>query len=83
MIGAGPVYPTGSKKDAGLAIGIEGLKAITKRVNIPVVGIGGIGPANLDQVKGTGIAGISVISAILSQADPYRSAKELKDLWKS
>lgn len=82
-LGAGPVYPTGSKLDAGLAIGIEGLKAIRERVNIPVVGIGGIGPANLNQVKGTGIAGISVISAILSQPDPYQAAKELSDLWKS
>ena len=82
-LGAGPVYPTGSKPDAGRAIGIEGLEAIRERVNIPVVGIGGIGPANLNQVKGTGIAGISVISAILSQPDPYQAAKELSDLWKS
>jgi thiamine-phosphate pyrophosphorylase len=82
-LGAGPVYPTGSKPDARPAIGIEGLKAIRERVNIPVVGIGGIGPANLNQVKGTGIAGISVISAVLSQPDPYRAAKELSNLWKS
>ncbi len=82
-LGAGPGYPTGSKPDAGRAIGIEGLEAIRERVNIPVVGIGGIGPANLNQVKGTGIAGISVISAILSQPDPYQAAKELSDLWKS
>lgn len=82
-LGAGPVYPTGSKQDAGAAIGVEGLKAIKGSVKIPVVGIGGIGPNRLSQVKDTGIDGISVISAILSQDDTYRAAKELSGIWKS
>lgn len=82
-LGAGPVYPTGSKQDAGAAIGVEGLKAIKGSVKIPVVGIGGIGTNRLSQVKDTGIDGISVISAILSQDDTYRAAKELSGLWKS
>lgn len=81
-LGAGPVFPTGSKKDASEPIGLSGLKAIKQSVNIPVIGIGGIGSANLSQVKNTGIDGISVISAILSQEDPYHAAKELGNLWR-
>ncbi|AFM00397.1 MULTISPECIES: thiamine phosphate synthase [Desulfitobacterium] len=82
-LGAGPVFPTGSKKDASEAIGLATLKKIKDSVNLPVVGIGGIGPANLKEVKETGIDGISIISAILSQEDPYAAAKGLGDLWKS
>lgn len=81
-LGAGPVYPTGSKKDASADIGLTRLKAIKQSVSIPVVGIGGISPANLPQVKNTGIDGISVISAILCQADTGRAAKELLEIWK-
>lgn len=81
-LGAGPVYPTGSKKDAALPIGLDCLKAIKKSVKIPVVGIGGITCANVEQVKQTGIDGISVISAILCCDDTAYAAKELSILWR-
>ncbi len=81
-LGAGPVYATGSKADASRPIGLSVLKNIKESVSIPVVGIGGIGLANLAEVKDTGIDGISVISAILSQEDPSRAARELGDLWR-
>ena len=68
-LGVGAVYPTGSKTDAGNAIGLEALRAICKAVSIPVVGIGGIGQNNAGEVIQAGAAGVSVISAILSQAD--------------
>ena len=64
-LGAGPVYPTGSKSDAGPAIGPEGLREIISAVNIPVVGIGGIDSTNAREVKNCGAAGVAVISAIL------------------
>ncbi len=81
-LGAGPVYPTGSKADASSPIGLEVLKTIKNTVRIPVVGIGGIGLANLAEVKDTGIDGISIISAILSQEDPGQAARELGDSWR-
>lgn len=82
-LGAGPVFPTGSKKDASEAIGLTKLKEIKAGVSLPVVGIGGIGAANLRAVKETGIDGVSVISAILSREDPCVAAKELIDLWRN
>lgn len=82
-LGAGPVFPTGSKKDASAAIGLTTLKEIKAGISLPVVGIGGIGAANLREVKEAGIDGVSVISAILSQEDPYAAAKGLIDLWKN
>ena len=77
-LGAGAVYPTGSKADAGDAIGIEGLRAILGAVRIPVVGIGGLGPANAACVMRTGAAGIAVISAILSQPDIKAASAALR-----
>lgn len=80
-LGAGPVYHTGSKVTAVEPIGAEGLKRIKESVSIPVVGIGGIGTYNIDEVKRTGIEGISVISAILAKNDIEAAARELKSAW--
>lgn len=80
-LGAGPVYHTGSKVTAVEPIGTEGLKRIKESVSIPVVGIGGIGTYNIDEVKRTGIEGISVISAILAKNDIEAAARELKSAW--
>lgn len=41
-IGAGPVWSTPTKPDAGFPIGIDGLAAICAAVCIPVVAIGGV-----------------------------------------
>ena len=76
-LGAGPVFPTGSKTDAGDAIGLEALRAICDAVRIPVVGIGGIDSSNAAAVMQNGAAGIAVISAILSQKDIRAAAENL------
>ena len=77
-LGVGAVFPTGSKADAGDAIGLENLAAICRAVRIPVAAIGGIGPANAGAVMHSGAAGIAVISAILSQPDITAAAAELR-----
>jgi thiamine-phosphate pyrophosphorylase len=79
-LGAGAVFPTVSKADTGLAIGLETLAAICSAVNIPVAAIGGIGTANAVSVLKAGAAGVAVISAILSQKDIKAAAEELKAL---
>jgi len=79
-LGVGAVFPTGSKADAGDAIGTDELRAICAAVRIPVVGIGGIAPDNAAQVLQSGAAGIAVISAILSRPDIKAAAE---NLWRS
>jgi thiamine-phosphate pyrophosphorylase len=76
-LGVGAVFPTGSKADAGEAIGLERLAAVCAAVRIPVVGIGGIGPGNAGGVIKAGAAGAAVISAILSQEDIKGAAENL------
>ncbi len=75
-IGAGPVFETATKEDAGGAIGIEGLRRIVDAVSIPVVGIGGITKRNAQPVLQIA-DGIAVISAIAASGDPEREAREL------
>jgi thiamine-phosphate pyrophosphorylase len=77
-LGVGAVYPTGSKADAGDAIGLERLRAVIAAVSIPVVGIGGVNPENAGAVMRTGAAGIAVISAILSQPGIREAARNLR-----
>jgi thiamine-phosphate pyrophosphorylase len=81
-LGAGSVFPTGSKDDAGEPIGVDGLRRIKQAVAIPVVGIGGIGLSNLPQVKQSGVDGVSLISAILGREDPGAAAGELTAAWR-
>ena len=78
-LGVGAVFHTGSKADAD-DVSHETLKAICKAVNIPVVAIGGIGKNNILELKGSGICGIAVISAIFSAKDIQGATTELKRL---
>lgn len=77
-LGVGAVFPTGSKADAGDAIGLAGLGEIASAVRIPLVAIGGVNAANAAEVMRQGVAGISVISAILSQPDIPDAARALR-----
>ena len=77
-LGVGAVFPTGSKDDA-VEVDFDTLKAICASVSIPVVAIGGITKDNLKELKGSGICGIAVISAIYAQADITGAAKDLKE----
>ena len=77
-LGVGAVFPTGSKDDAD-DVSYETLKAICSAVSIPVVAIGGISQNNVMQLKGSGICGIAVISAIFAQKDIKAATQKLKE----
>jgi thiamine-phosphate pyrophosphorylase len=73
----GHVFPTSTHP--GLPPrGLSELRAIVDAVNVPVLAIGGITVDNLDDVLATGCAGVAVISAILSNPDPYDAAARLR-----
>lgn len=80
-LGVGAVFHTGSKSDAD-DVSHETLRNICDAVNIPVVAIGGIGKRNVMELKGSGICGIAVISAIFAQKDICSATAELKELTK-
>ncbi len=76
-LGVGAVFPTGTKLDAG-DVSFETLRDICRAVSIPVVAIGGITGENFGELKGSGIAGIAVVSAIFAREDTEAAAGELK-----
>jgi thiamine-phosphate pyrophosphorylase len=63
-IGAGPVWATPSKADAGEPIGLDGLREICQSVSVPVVAIGGIDATNAAECLRAGAAGVAVIRAV-------------------
>ncbi len=80
-LGVGSVFPTTSKLDA-TDVELEEINKITKAVNIPVVGIGGINEGNIHLLKDSGLDGIAVISAILAQKNIGKATKNLYKLSK-
>lgn len=77
-LGVGAMFPTNSKEDA-VEVTSETLKSICKAVEIPVVAIGGITLNNLNVLKGTGIAGAAVISAVFAEPEICQAARLLKE----
>jgi thiamine-phosphate pyrophosphorylase len=80
-VGIGPVFATGSKADAGAAIGVDGfarLATAARHFGIPAVAIGGISPANVHPLASTDAAGIAVVSAIFGAPDPASAAAQLR-----
>ena len=63
-VGAGPVWETPSKPDAGAPIGLAGLTEICAAVSIPVVAIGGIDASNAGDCIRAGAAGVAVVRAV-------------------
>lgn len=79
-IGTGAVFPTATKDDAP-SITKDDLKEVTGSINIPTVAIGGITLENANELAGTGIAGISVVSAIMNSKDPKIASENLLKIY--
>ncbi len=76
-LGAGPVFATTTKKDAGAPQGLAGLGRMVALAEVPVVAIGAITVENAGAVMATGVAGVAVVSAVCSAPDPCAAAREL------
>jgi thiamine-phosphate pyrophosphorylase len=77
-VGIGAAYTTGTKADAGAAIGAEGVARLRAQVRLPGVAIGGIHAENVAALRRTGIEGVAVVSAIARAADPAAAARDLR-----
>ena len=77
-LGCGPLFATATKSDAGPPAGTALLAEVVRAVPIPVVGIAGIGPSNLEEVLSAGAHGAAVISSVCAAADPEQAARALR-----
>jgi len=79
-VGIGPVFATGSKSDAGAAIGPERFGELARRCGLPAVAIGGITSERVPPVLAAGAAGVAVISALFGASDPTIAARAIRDV---
>jgi thiamine-phosphate pyrophosphorylase len=79
-LGVGPVYGTGTKPDAGAAIGLEGLRRAVTQTLLPVIGIGGITIERATEVVEAGAVGVAVVGAVFMADDPGAAARRLREV---
>ena len=78
-IGTGAAFETSTKKDT-FVIDHRVIGDISRNVSIPVVAIGGIDESNISKLKGTGISGVAVVSAIFGKQNIKMAARDLKEI---
>ena len=78
-LGVGAVFPSPTKQNA-IRITAGQLREICGSVSVPAVAIGGITAENAPSLKGCGMAGIAVVSAIFGAADIEKAAAGLRSL---
>ncbi len=78
--GIGPVFATGSKRDTGPVLGLDGLARAVRDAGLPLIAIGGIGPENLESVLATGVHGVAVLGAVCLADDPAAVVARLRGI---
>ncbi len=76
-LGLGAVFPTSTKTDVDQMTN-ETLRAICDAVDVPVVAIGGINRGNLLKLSGSGVDGVTLVSAIFSAEDIEDTCRKLR-----
>lgn len=71
----GPIYRTTTKKDAKEPIGLGPIRELKNMLKIPLVAIGGINEANIDDVLKAGARNVAVISGIVAKDNVRESVK--------
>ncbi|MFH1201615.1 MAG: thiamine phosphate synthase [Candidatus Omnitrophota bacterium] len=80
-LGISPIFSTGTKKDAGIPVGVELLKEIKRCVSIPIVAIGGINLSNAHRVIQAGTDGLCAISAVVTKPDVKKEIEKFQRLF--
>ncbi len=80
-IACGPVFATQSKDMPWIPQGLDNLRYWAQLLPVPVVGIAGIGVAQMPDVAAQGAAGGAVITAITQAPDPHTACQALQAAW--
>ena len=76
-IGVGPIFATPTKPDYH-SVGVDLIRQVALRVEIPYVCIGGLDAGTLDSVLRAGASRIAVVRAVCAADDPEAAAAALK-----
>ncbi len=77
-VAVGSMFPTGTKPDFQL-VGPDLIRKLRPEIRVPLIGIGGITPANVVEVIRAGADGVAVISAVCAAPDPERATRRFLD----
>ncbi len=77
-IAVGSMFPTETKPDFQL-VGPGLVRQLRPEIRVPLVGIGGITPANVGEVIRSGADGVAVISAVCGADDPRAATRQFLD----
>jgi len=78
-LGVGPVFGTRSKSRPAPALGIDGLRAIVRLVDRPVIAIGGVTADNAAEALAAGAHGVAVLSSVACSRDPLAAVRRLRE----
>jgi thiamine-phosphate pyrophosphorylase len=76
-LGFGPIFSTTSKARPDPVQGLDGLRTIRTRVALPLVAIGGITAATMDDVLAAGADAVAMIGEIVRAADVTAQVRAL------
>lgn len=78
-VGVGAITFTATKPESSV-ITIDELREVVESVDIPVVAIGGVNAETIPSIKGLGLAGYSIVSAIIAAPDIEATTRELRGI---
>jgi thiamine-phosphate pyrophosphorylase len=81
-LGVSPIFATATKADAGAPTGVKLVAEIRRRVNLPLVAIGGITLDNAPLVIAAGAEAVCAISAVVAQADVRAEIEKFQKLFR-
>ena len=81
-VGIGALHGTSTKPDAPVALGLDGMRARVALSPVPAVAIGGVTTADARALRGSGLAGLAVVSGICGATDPAAAARAYVCAWR-
>ncbi|GGN02979.1 hypothetical protein GCM10010967_42040 [Dyadobacter beijingensis] len=83
-IGLGPFRFTNTKQNLSPILGIEGYRALMRQMaaqglEIPIIAIGGITPADIPGIRSAGIYGVAVSAALAGSPDPQETFYQIQN----
>ena len=75
-VGLAPIFNTDTKEDSGTPCGIEMIKKVREKVDLPIVAVGGINKDNVRDVINLGADSAVAISAVLETDDVFSEVKD-------
>jgi thiamine-phosphate pyrophosphorylase len=80
-VGIGALHATRTKLDAPPELGLAEFARLVAVSELPAVAIGGVGVADLADLRASGAAGAAVVSFICAAPDPGAAARDLRAAW--